>query len=208
MQTDSARFIGILRHRIGVDGEGVTTLAAFHGCPLRCRHCLNPQSFDDRYTGRMFTPESLYDEVKIDELYFVATNGGVAFGGGEPACHPGFIRHFRELCGPEWRITLESSLNVPEDNIEALIDVVDFWIIDVKDMDPDIYTRYTRRDNSLTMANLRRLAAAGLQDRCMVRIPLIPGHNTEADREASKAALMELGYTNFDLFTYLIRKHE
>ena len=26
--------IGISRHRIGVDGAGVTTLVAFHGCPL------------------------------------------------------------------------------------------------------------------------------------------------------------------------------
>lgn len=32
----SSYLIGISRHRIGVDGAGVTTLVAFHGCPLRC----------------------------------------------------------------------------------------------------------------------------------------------------------------------------
>ena len=26
--------IGIARHRLGVDGEGVTTLVVFHSCPL------------------------------------------------------------------------------------------------------------------------------------------------------------------------------
>jgi len=31
--------IGLSRHRIGVDGTGVTTLVAFHGCPLNCRYC-------------------------------------------------------------------------------------------------------------------------------------------------------------------------
>ena len=36
--------IGIARHRLTIDGEGVTTLVAFHGCPLRCKYCLNPTS--------------------------------------------------------------------------------------------------------------------------------------------------------------------
>ena len=33
-----ARIIGIARHRLSTDGDGVTTLVAFHGCPLRCRY--------------------------------------------------------------------------------------------------------------------------------------------------------------------------
>ena len=28
----AAAFIGVARHRLGRDGKGVTTLAAFHGC--------------------------------------------------------------------------------------------------------------------------------------------------------------------------------
>ena len=39
--------IGICRHRLTTDGTGVTTLVAFHGCPLCCRYCLNSQ----RITG-------------------------------------------------------------------------------------------------------------------------------------------------------------
>ena len=31
----TGKLIGIARHRMAVDGEGVTTLVAFHGCPLR-----------------------------------------------------------------------------------------------------------------------------------------------------------------------------
>ena len=31
---------GISRHRMGVDGKGVTTLVTFMGCPLKCRYCL------------------------------------------------------------------------------------------------------------------------------------------------------------------------
>lgn len=39
----TAPIIAISRHRFLVDGEGVTTLVAFHGCPLYCKYCLNPQ---------------------------------------------------------------------------------------------------------------------------------------------------------------------
>ena len=38
-----APLIGICRHRLTTDGTGVTTLVAFHGCPLHCQYCLNPQ---------------------------------------------------------------------------------------------------------------------------------------------------------------------
>lgn len=202
-----AYIIGIGRHRLTTDGDGVTTLVAFHGCPLRCQYCLNPQSLGKATQFQTYTPESLYQEVKIDELYFIATGGGVTFGGGEPALRPEFIRHFRELCGPTWKITLETSLNVPEDNIKALLPVVDFWIIDIKDMDAAIYNSYTGTDNTSVLSNLRLIAEAGRQGDCIIRLPLIPGYNDDAARDESRKMLTNMGFEKFDLFTYIIRKH-
>lgn len=207
MPPDRAKIIGLSRHRLSTDGDGVTTLVAFHGCPLRCHYCLNPQSLGDSNRFKEYTPQSLYDEVRIDELYFIATNGGVTFGGGEPALRPDFIRRFRDLCGPSWRLTLETSLNVPQENIEALLPVVDSWIIDIKDMDADIYRQYTGKDNLSVLSNLRLIAEAGRQKDCMIRLPLILDYNTDADHEESRKALSALGYSKFDLFTYQIRKH-
>ena len=40
MPPDRAKIIGISRHRLSTDDDGVTTLVAFHGCPLS----LNPES--------------------------------------------------------------------------------------------------------------------------------------------------------------------
>ena len=202
-----AKIIGIARHRLATDGDGVTTLVAFHGCPLRCRYCLNPQSLGDNSRFNEYTPRSLYDEVRLDELYFLATGGGITFGGGEPAQYPDFISGFRQLCGPDWHITLETSLNVPQENISALLPIVDSWIIDIKDNNPDIYRSYTGKDNSQVMANLHLIAEASRQSDCTIRLPLIPDFNSEADREASRKALTALGYTKFDLFIYQIRKH-
>ena len=101
------------RHRMATDGVGVTTLVCFHGCPLRCQYCINPFSFapDTRRTD--LTPEQLYQKVKVDELYFLATGGGVTFGGGEPLLYPEFLQQFRGLCGENWHLCAETSLNVP-----------------------------------------------------------------------------------------------
>ena len=201
------KIIGISRHRLSTDGDGVTTLVAFHGCPLRCRYCLNPQSLDDGDRFREYSPEELYAETRIDELYFIATNGGVTFGGGEPCLRADFIRKFSELCGASWQLNLETSLNVPSVNIETLLPVVNTMIIDIKDMNLDIYRSYTGQSNDLVLDNLRLIADSGRQKDCIIRLPLIPDFNTETDRTASRSRLEDLGFNNFDLFTYQIRRH-
>lgn len=207
MNKQRAKIIGIARHRLSTDGDGVTTLVAFHGCSLRCRYCLNPQSLGDGGRFREYSPEELYAETRVDELYFIATNGGVTFGGGEPCLRPQFIREFRELCGSAWQLNLETSLNVPTANIEALLSMVNTLIIDIKDMNPDIYRSYTGESNRFALDNLRLISDAGRQKDCIIRLPLIPDYNKDSDRENSRKALEALGFTRFDLFTYQIRKH-
>ena len=197
-----AEIAGVSRLRIAVDGEGVTTLVGFMACPLRCRYCLNPQTLKADSPHREMTPEQLYEEIRKDELYFLATGGGVTFGGGEPLLRPDFIRAFRSLCGPDWKLNAETSLNVPEDNVKALMPVLDHWIIDIKDMDPDIYFKYTGRDNACVRNNLKLLSDAGLARRCTLRIPLIPDYNSDTDRDRSISELEALGFRTFDRFRY------
>lgn len=198
----TAALIGISRHRLTTDGEGVTTLVAFHGCPLRCKYCLNPQSFAQEGVWKQYDCEQLYEEVKIDELYFLATHGGVTFGGGEPALQSNFISEFRRLCGTGWKITIETSLNVPQEDIERLLPVVDCYIVDIKDMDNDRYETYTGKNNTRVIENLRWLVAQGKAEQIIVRVPHIPSYNTETDIENSIHQLKEIGLSDFDRFTY------
>ena len=200
--TAQAPIIGIVRHRLTTDGDGVTTLVAFHTCTLRCKFCLNPQSLEKPENFPIYTPQRLYDEVAIDNIYFLATGGGITFGGGEPCLRSDFITQFRDLCGAEWKLSIETALNVPQEHIERLLPVINQWIIDIKDMNPLIYEHYTQKNNNLTMNNLQFIAKQGLQERAILRIPLIPGHNTADDCNRSQAALQAMGFTQFDRFTY------
>lgn len=202
----AAKFIGIRRHRLATDGEGVTTLAAFWGCPLRCRYCLNPYCMDEHFKGEMLTPQELYDRVKIDDLYFRASGGGVTFGGGEPLLQIPFLSEFRSLCGKDWRLYAETSLNVPLTSVEAAAEIFNGFIVDVKDTDPDIYRRYTGRDNEQMLKNLSYLLDAVGSANVLVRLPLIPNFNTEADRRASRTMLELMGVRRFDEFEYIMKK--
>ncbi len=200
-----APFIAINRHRLTTDGEGVTTLVGFHGCPLHCEYCLNAQCLQADGVWCRLTPGELYSEVEIDDLYFVATGGGICFGGGEPLLRSDFIKAFAEIMNPEWKLTIETSLNVPLENVKAIAPLVQMWYVDIKDMNPDIYKAYGRKENKQVISNLQWLAANGYADKVIIRLPLIPEYNTDEDRQQSQQQLEEMGFTNFDKFNYIVR---
>lgn len=206
MQSEiTAPFIAINRHRLTTDGEGVTTLVGFHGCPLHCQYCLNAQCLQADDVWCRLTPGELYSEVEIDDLYFVATGGGICFGGGEPLLRSDFIKAFAEIMNPEWKLTIETSLNVPLENVKAIASLVQMWYVDIKDMNPDIYKAYGCKENKQVISNLQWLAANGYADKVIIRLPLIPEYNTEEDRQQSQQQLEKMGFTNFDKFNYIVR---
>ena len=206
MQSEiTAPFIAINRHRLTTDGEGVTTLVGFHGCPLHCEYCLNAQCLQADGVWCRLTPGELYSEVEIDDLYFVATGGGICFGGGEPLLRSDFIKAFAEIMNPEWKLTIETSLNVPLENVKAIASLVQMWYVDIKDMNPDVYKAYGCKENKQVVSNLQWLAVNGYADKVIIRLPLIPEYNTDEDRQQSQQQLEEMGFTNFDKFNYIVR---
>jgi pyruvate formate lyase activating enzyme len=196
------------RLRMDTDGAGVTALVGAWGCPLQCRLCINPKTWHEREDGKppftSVTPEQLLERVRIDHLYYTATGGGIAFGGGEPLLHTDFITSFRALCPSEWRIYAETCLHIPAAHIPAAAAVVDWFFVDIKDMNPAIYKAYTGKDNTLVKANLALLLSLVGAHRITVRVPSIPDFNTEADTEASVRELQAMGVTSLDRFAYKI----
>jgi pyruvate formate lyase activating enzyme len=197
--------LSLARLRMGVDGEGVTTLIAGQGCPLRCRWCINASLLREA-PAESVTAAELMERVRLDDLYFRATGGGVTFGGGEALLHAAFIRRFREICPGEWKISAETSLAVPRENVEIAADAVDLFIVDCKDMDGDTYRRYTGADNAPMRGNLRFLLDRVGPERVLVRVPLIPGYNTPQDQRRSAAVLRGMGAAKLELFDYAIRE--
>ena len=197
-----APLIGICRHRLTVDGAGVTTLVAFHGCPLRCKYCLNAQCLSPDGVWRTMTSDDIMAQLQKDDLYFRATGGGVCFGGGEPLLRSDMIVELCQQMPAEWAVTIETSLNVPLRHVEAVAPFVRQWIIDIKDMNSEVYRSYTGIDNLRVSQNLKWLADHTDLETVLIRLPLIPQYNTSEDVSSSRHILEDMGFTHFDEFKY------
>lgn len=195
------------RLRMGTDGKGVTALVGAYGCPLACRMCLNPQTWRKDTRFEWVTPADLLARVKQDSLYYLATGGGITFGGGEPLTHAAFIRAFRAVCPADWHLYAETSLHVPPENVRTAAACIDRFFVDIKDTDPAVYRAYTGQDNELTLQNLSLLLSLAGAERVTVRVPLIPGYNTEEARARSLELLARMGVTHTDCFTYRVPRN-
>lgn len=192
---------GLSRHRMGIDGKGITTLVTFMGCPLACKYCLNERCHDSIFEDdgqtlkkdiRLLSPQALYDVVKKDNIYFQTTGGGICFGGGEPTLQADFITAFALLLPKNWKLTLETSLHCPCSNLQALASYVDEWIVDIKDANPQIYEAYTGQ-KPIVMQRLEKLMTYVPNERILVKVPLIPDFNTPDDVKRSTEVLKEMG---------------
>lgn len=201
----------ISRLRVGTDGDGVRTLVSFTVCPLDCRWCLNKELRQETPDGKWYTPQELLEELKRDHWYFMCTQGGVTFSGGEPLLRSSFIAEFCKLCDGMWDIAVETCLNVPACHLDEVAPFVDSYIVDIKDTDPGIYSLYTGGGVNQVMANLDYIRDKVKEERLcdvIVRVPLIPDFNTTDDVERSVQVLKERYGDDFcyDCFDYVTDK--
>lgn len=197
-----APIYGIERLRMKTDGDGVRTLICFQGCPLRCKYCINKGSSIVDENSKYYNVQQLLEEVSIDSLYFQATAGGITFGGGEPLLYPDFMLEFMGVAPKQWNYWIETSLNVPWENVEKVIGKFDKYVVDIKSMNPDIYNRYTEQDNIPVIVNLIKLKNMVGTERIIVRVPYIEGFTSLDDQIESERRIRELGFSNIDCFSY------
>lgn len=190
----------VARHRMGSDGKGVSTLVAFHGCPLNCRYCINDFCHSLEIKTRQLSAKELVEEIEIDDIYFRMSGGGVVFGGGEPILNSKYIEEVIRKAPSDWQFRIETSLNVNWSHVERLIPYIDQWMIDIKDLNPDIYKKYTGIDNTLVIENCLKLSELVSKDKIVFRIPRIPNYNDDSDVEKSIEFYSKLG--KIDCFDY------
>lgn len=197
----------VSRLRMGTDGVGVTTLVTFFGCPLHCKYCINNVchegggSFGGVPRGA-YTPQELLAVLEKDDIYYRMSGGGVTFGGGEPLLQSAFIHEVCKLMPPAWKKRMETSLNVPWRYVEPLVNDLDEWIIDIKDMDRSVYEKYTGETNTNLRNNLFRLTDAADLNKLHVRVPRIPGYNDEDKIKESVQWIQEVMKVEPEVFDY------
>lgn len=197
----SANITGWERLRHNTDGNGVRTLIIMPQCQLECKFCINNHLVNKYPRKGKITVDNLYKNLKKDCVYFEMSGGGITFGGGEPLLQPGFISEFKRKY-PMIDIDVQTSLNVPFENIEIIMNCIDVWHIDIKDMNNDIYQKYTGSSNVLVKQNLHQLIKNVPSERLHIRVPIIEGFNTEEDVRKSVSELKKMGILNIEIFRY------
>lgn len=213
---NSAPIFGISRLRMGTDGKGITTLVTFMGCPLKCKYCLNPKCHESIYEAdvctprkgiQIVTPAQLYDIVKIDKIYFESTGGGICFGGGEPGLYWEFIKEFRKICGDKWKITIETSLSFDMNFFTKMnhedLHLIDYWIIDIKSLDENIYKQYTgvQRSPILDISYIGKFIEA---EKVLIKVPIISGYVNKSTAEQTRNKILaETIFTEVKIMKYI-----
>ena len=85
-----------------------------------------------------------------------------------------------------------------------LLDDIDEWFIDIKDLQPKIYKKYTGKDNDIVISNLKKLIAIVPKEKLMIRVPRIANFNSLDDVNQSEAILKKMGYSRIDQFEYRV----
>ena len=168
-----------------------------------CGECAETCYADARVMlGRHMTVDDVLREVRRDAVFYRHSGGGVTLGGGEPALWPRFAaRLLRALKAEGMHTAIETCGQVEYEEIERLLPYLDLVMYDVKHMDSAQHERYTGATNETVLANLDRLAAEDVE--IVVRVPMIPGVNDDADnigRTADFAA--SRGIARIDLLPY------
>jgi pyruvate formate lyase activating enzyme len=138
-----------------------------------------------KLVGHLMTVDELLEEVRKDSVMYRCSGGGVTISGGEPLLNFEFNREFLPALKNEGiNIGVDTSGYVPRNHIEPLLPYLDFFLWDLKNMDPVAHKKLTGVSNRLILSNARWISAR----KCAIyiRIPLIPGCNdSEANLKAT-----------------------
>ena len=125
------------------DGPGIRTTVFFKGCNLACPWCANPENINfmpQEYElngslgtyGTQYGENELLKEIMKDHIFY-GKDGGVTFSGGEPLLQLNRIENvLKTLRDRRISVCVETALQVPYKNWEAIADYINIYIIDVK----------------------------------------------------------------------------
>ena len=126
------------------------------------------------FTGRKTSVQKVVDEVFKDRLFYEISDGGITLSGGEPLYQASFAIEILKRCKKEGIHTaVETSLFGDQQDISALNQWVDLWIVDQKIWEEELHESFTGVEPGVVRSNLIFLNE--LTKDILVRIPVIPG---------------------------------
>ena len=151
---------------------------------MRCKYCHNPDTWE-MHAGERRSAESLIEEYEHNRAFY--KNGGITVSGGEPLAQIDFlVELFRLAKEKEIHTCLDTSGATyrPGDSeynrkLDALMELTDLVMLDIKHMDPVSHRELTGLDNEGILSFARYLAQKNVP--LWIRHVTVPGITDDPD---------------------------
>ena len=164
---------------LAIDRSACTVCGACaQACPASAREIV----------GRAVGVDEIIAEVQRDRPFYQQSGGGMTLSGGEPLFQPDFALGLLQAAKTVGlRTCIETCSQLDPAVLDRALPLVDLFLCDFKETDPQRHRAWTGVDNVRILINLRRLHAAGA---CLrLRCPIVPGFNDRDEHFAGIAAL-------------------
>ena len=175
-----------------VDGPGIRFVVFLQGCPMRCKYCHNPDTWEIG-GGTEVTVQELMELYDKNKAFY--HNGGITVTGGEPLLQVDFlIELFRmakdkgvHTCIDTSGITYKEGESEYNKKLDELLAITDLVMLDIKHIDPKGHLELTGKDNAGILAFAYHLEELGVP--VWIRHVIVEGITDD------EAELKELGHT-------------
>ena len=161
-----------------VDGPGVRFIIFFSGCPLRCKYCHHPDTWD-MAKGKLYTADELLNEALSCKAYWGA-KGGITVSGGEPLMQLDFLLELFTKAKEKGVNTCIDTAGGPFtkegdwfEKFKKLMEVTDILLMDIKHIDEEEHIKLTGRTGKNIIEMFRYLDE--IKKPIWIRHVLVPG---------------------------------
>lgn len=167
-----------------VDGPGIRFVVFFQGCPLRCRFCHNPDSWDAA-GGTETSVDEIVEKILPYRAFF-RSGGGVTLSGGEPLLQADFaFELLHALRSRGIHTALDTSGSVPLERCRRAVDEADMLLLDIKSIDPAVCETVTGSPTCLEREKALLDYCEQTGKRVWIRHVVVPGLTLHYDQLAA-----------------------
>ncbi|MGD2096944.1 MAG: glycyl-radical enzyme activating protein [Desulfobacterales bacterium] len=146
-------------------------------CQTCAEHC---PSGAVEFVGHKVAVAEVIRQIETDIAFYDQSGGGVTLSGGEPLMQPEFLIELLDACSDlELHRTVDTTGYADAKLLLQVAQKANLFLYDLKIMDATKHRDFTGVSNQLILGNLKLLSEN--RARIQVRIPIIPGINTDAD---------------------------
>lgn len=187
-----------------VDGPGIRMVVFFQGCPMRCKYCHNPDSWNPS-RGTEMTVSEIMERFEKNAAFY--TNGGITATGGEPLMQLEFLTAlFEEASKKGIHTCLDTSgiLYHPDkkNQYERLLDSTSLVLLDIKHSSKEGHLELTKMKQEPVLMFQKVLEEKNIP--IVLRHVVVPGitDSEEENRALGKMVALWRNLKGLDVLPY------